>query len=271
MSNDITFILILNKTFDTRFIGWHRSDKTATSDISQVNHLQSIYILNPHTKKCNKCSLISQKGQSMISFYSAFRKKGHKIKRNRCCFVFVRWSGDKTLCWACILFKIQSNWHNKSGWWTVESIALNRNRWHFCMVCSVMSVFRVWCAKLSNNILINYPWPIQNFIHIGFYLLWSKESHSVLFFLFAQWNSIAACFCLSHFRAFFGFEHSLDGLTWRATRLLEFRIAFFSFIAIALDNKMRFSVFRRSALVNRWPKSLMSVDFVVPFLAIPTR
>lgn len=88
----------MNKTFGTRFIGRHRTDKMATSDISQVNHLQSISKKNDVTNVL--CRL--QKGQSMIFSFGNQQKKRSKDNKKSLLFLFlsfafVRWPGDKTL------------------------------------------------------------------------------------------------------------------------------------------------------------------------------
>lgn len=75
---------------------------------------------------------------------------------------------------------------------------------------------RFWCAKLPNNISINFA-EFSYFLAVKT----SEESFS------CWWNLILRFFrpVLVKFRLIFGRSNSLDGLTWHVTRrLLEFRI-----------------------------------------------
>lgn len=73
-------------------------------------------------------------------------------------------------------------------------------------VCIVDVGVGFWCAKLPNNILINYQLVSLSHIHTGSCVLRSRMETC----LFSQWNLIAFFFGLSNFGCF----HSINFFWW---------------------------------------------------------
>lgn len=95
-------------------------------------------------------------------------------------------------------------------------------------VCIVDVGVGFWCAKLPNNILINYQLVNLSHIYTGSRVLLSVLRSRMETCLFNQWNLIAFFLMVYRISAVFFRSISFDGLTWHVfERLLEFRFIFF--------------------------------------------